>query len=196
MQDYESFRNSTLHNGVTNGVSTVVNAAKRINGANGMNGANGINGINGKHRSQHRRAILLSAKDEQACHAMAHNLRDYLQIARPEDEDKFFGSLAYTLTQRRSRFSWVSAQSARNVPDLVKIIDSGKMKPSRTIDHVPRLGYVFTGQGAQWYAMGRELIDVYPAFKACLLEADGHLKELGATWSLMGEIAEPNRDMK
>lgn len=34
---------------------------------------------------------------------------------------------------------------------------------------------VFTGQGAKWYAMGRELIEAYPVFKEAIQEADKHI---------------------
>ncbi|KIM94092.1 hypothetical protein OIDMADRAFT_207730 [Oidiodendron maius Zn] len=173
MQDYESFLNSGSHRSIANGVT---------------NGTNGINGVNGHHTKQSRRVILLSAKDEQACRKMATSLREYLDTKQVDDEDKFFASLAYTLGQRRSRFAWVAAHPVKCVSDLVTIIESGGMKPSRTMDGVPRLGYVFTGQGAQWYAMGRELIEAYPVFKSCLMEADRYLKELGATWSLLDEL--------
>ena len=47
---------------------------------------------------------------------------------------------------------------------------------------------VFTGQGAQWHAVGRELIMAYPPFKASLEEDEIYLKELGADWSLLEEL--------
>ena len=59
------------------------------------------------------------------------------------------------------------------------------MKPPRTRG----LAFVFTGQGAQWYAMGRELIAVYPAFGHSLETTDLCLRELGACWSLLGKFA-------
>ena len=117
---------------------------------------------------------------------MVSNLRDHLLKTKVEDEEKFFASLAYTLGQRRSLFPWVAVQPAASLKELVKASEAGRMKPSRRGENCPRLGYVYTGQGAQWYAMGRELIEVYPVFKDCLLEADGYPKEFGATWSLIG----------
>ena len=63
------------------------------------------------------------------------------------------------------------------------------MKPTRSGEPA-RLGFVFTGQGAQWFAMGRELLDAYPTFRATLLEAERYLIELGATWSLTGKFLE------
>ncbi|KAI9879283.1 MAG: hypothetical protein M1830_009013 [Pleopsidium flavum] len=176
IEDYKSFTSSGLsaQNGISNGVTHGV--------------TNGVtNGVNGHHAKLQSRVIILSAKDEHAAQAMASNLKDYLLTTKVEDEEKFLDSLAYTLGQRRSIFPWIAAQPVQSVSDLIKAIESGRMKPTRT-NGPPRLGFVFTGQGAQWYAMGRELIEAYPEFKAYLLEAEGYLKELGATWSLIDEL--------
>lgn len=42
-------------------------------------------------------------------------------------------------------------------------------------------------QGAQWYAMGRELIGHYEAFTRSLTESGSYFKELGCTWDILGE---------
>jgi acyl transferase domain-containing protein len=70
---------------------------------------------------------------------------------------------------------------------LIKSLEFGKFKPSRT-NEAPKIGFVFTGQGAQWWAMGRELIEAYPVFKDCVIEAEGYLKEFGSKWSLIGKL--------
>ncbi|MDA7920910.1 amino acid adenylation domain-containing protein [Verrucomicrobiales bacterium] len=49
------------------------------------------------------------------------------------------------------------------------------------------LVFVFTGQGAQWWKMGQELIDREPVFRGVLEEIDKHLKPL-AGWSLIDEM--------
>ena len=129
---------------------------------------------------------MLSAKDEQACHRMAMELKDYLLNAVPMDEERFLDSLAYTLGSRRSVFPWTAAYPADNLSGLVDALDSGHFKPTRSSESV-RLGWVFTGQGAQWYAMGRELIATYPVFKAAILECDRYIKEMGSDWTLLGK---------
>lgn len=128
---------------------------------------------------------MLSAKDEHAAKAMVSNLRDHLIDA--SDSLSYQNDLAYTLGERRSAFPWVAATSASSLSELVRLIDAGKMKPRRRND-TPRLGFVFTGQGAQWWAMGRELISAYPVFRETLVEAERYLREFGATWSLMEEL--------
>ncbi|RMZ66367.1 polyketide synthase [Pyrenophora seminiperda CCB06] len=131
------------------------------------------------------KVYVLSAKDEHAATAMVSNLRDHLVDI--EDNAAYERDLAYTLGQRRSNFPWVTATTASSISELVRKIDAGKMKPKRRND-IPRIGFVFTGQGAQWWAMGRELIAAYPVFRESLVEAEGYLREFGATWNLMEEL--------
>jgi hypothetical protein len=183
--------NGTTSNGPANGT----NGCHIHNGASNGVTSNGIthycNGTNGYHNTQQvylkSRVITLSAKDEQAGLTMASNLKDYLQTVRIENEQTFFDNLAYTLGQRRSTLTWASAHPAENVSGLIKALDFGKMKPTRR-NEAPKIAFVFTGQGAQWHAMGRELIEAYPVFKDCLLEAEGYLREFGCKWSLTGRL--------
>jgi acyl transferase domain-containing protein len=52
------------------------------------------------------------------------------------------------------------------------------------------LGFVFTGQGAQYANMGLGLLH-YPVFKDTLIEIDDVFKSLGAEWSLFGTYSVP-----
>lgn len=131
------------------------------------------------------KVYVLSAKDEHAAKAMVANLRDHLTDIT--DSSSYQNNLAFTLGERRSRFPWVAATSASSLSELIRLIDNGKMKPRRKNDHL-KLGFVFTGQGAQWWAMGRELISAYPVFRETLQLAEGYLREFGATYSLMEEL--------
>ena len=131
------------------------------------------------------RVFMLSAKDETAAQKMISNLKDHLEGLQIDNENSYLDNLAYTLGQRRSRLPWVASQPAQSLPALIKALESNKMAPARATE-TPKIGYVFTGQGAQWWAMGRELIEAYPLFKASVLESEGYLRELGSTWNLIG----------
>lgn len=158
-----------------------------VHGNGHSNGTTLSNGYT-HHLSKTRpRLFILSAKDEHACRTMAINLAKYLQHLESVEDD-FLDNLAYTLGQRRSRFPWVVTFVAASVLELITALESDKVRPIRDSGHQPSLGLVFTGQGAQWHAMGRELIDAYPNFKASILEADGYLREFGCTWSLLEEL--------
>ncbi len=186
MQDSCSFLASSSDNNSTNG---------HTNGSNGINGTNGPNGhANSLSRRNsdaahllRSRVFILSGKDERATRAMADDLKQYLLASKNAEETSLLDDLAYTLGHRRSLFPWILTFAATSIAGLVKTIESGKLKPVKKGDS-PRLGFVYTGQGAQWWAMGRELIDVYPVFKAALLDCNVELKKLGATWNMIGSL--------
>lgn len=60
-----------------------------------------------------------------------------------------FGSLALKL-QRRSLFQWRIAISATFQAGTFEALDENGVVPVRSTRE-PRIGFVFTGQGAQWY---------------------------------------------
>lgn len=93
--------------------------------------------------------------------------------------------LAFTLAQRRSKLEWRAVALASSIKELITALESEDIHLSRGLK-VPSLGFVFTGQGAQWPAMGLELLD-YPVFASAMEQADACLRSLGAEWSLLGE---------
>ncbi|KAL4803093.1 hypothetical protein BDV18DRAFT_163154 [Aspergillus unguis] len=135
--------------------------------------------------------LVFSARDEQACRDMVSNFKLYLQQnATPDTLEHLMQSAAYTLDKRRTRFPYIAAHHVpvkNGVENAIEIIGSPKFSPVRTTG-TSRVGLVFTGQGAQWYAMGRELISTYPIFEASLRETDEHIKSFGAAWSVIEEL--------
>ncbi|KAI1811942.1 hypothetical protein GGS20DRAFT_560344 [Poronia punctata] len=131
------------------------------------------------------KVFLLSARDSGAVKAMGSQLASHL---RQSGNPVKMSDLAYTLDQHRSKLPWriaVAAQTATELAD--KLENSSSNKPVQTAKE-PRIGFVFNGQGAQWHAMGRELIESYPIFGATIREADDILKEYGSDWSLYEEL--------
>lgn len=51
----------------------------------------------------------------------------------------------------------------------------------------PQLGFIFTGQGAQWAGMGRELM-LYAVFRQSLSKSEQILLDMGSRWYLCDEI--------
>ncbi|KAL9122567.1 MAG: hypothetical protein Q9187_000881 [Circinaria calcarea] len=130
--------------------------------------------------------ILLTAFDEDGVERNARRQVEYLKNIQPptEEEGVFLNSFAHTIN-KRSVFPWRSFALASSFKELCQSLSS----PTRAlrVRTQPSLGFVFTGQGAQWYAMGRELRS-YPVFERSIRDADVYFKSIGASWSLMNEL--------
>jgi len=132
------------------------------------------------------RLYIFSAHDKSSLEKQMQNLTVYLE-QRPEVfQNSLLPNLAYTLGQRRSIFNYRVAIPARSSKQLIPVLAGMEVTPSRAMKD-PRIGFIFTGQGAQWHAMGKELIDAYPIFAAAMEKGDRCLLDLGADFSLLGK---------
>ncbi|GAW26928.1 putative polyketide synthase [Rosellinia necatrix] len=64
---------------------------------------------------------------------------------------------------------------------------------SKKGSQTPTLGFIFTGQGAQWPQMGKDLLRFFPWTREILQELDDVLRNLAhpPSWSLISELTEP-----
>ncbi|RAQ99476.1 phenolpthiocerol synthesis polyketide synthase ppsa [Stemphylium lycopersici] len=132
------------------------------------------------------RIFLQSANDERSLNRMGQDLAGHLQAQTVINEEELLDNLAYTVSERRSRFPYTSTIVAADKHDL----ESKLQNIRATSGHAaapPRVGFIFTGQGAQWWGMGRELLH-YPIFRKALQKCDAVVSSLGAEWSLMEEL--------
>lgn len=133
---------------------------------------------------QSTRLFVLSANDKTALETLMKNIGIYLE-QRPEIfQNDLMSNVAYTLGQRRSPMQWRVAIPASSSFELVQCLNGGKIVPVREVEP-PRIGFVFTGQGAQWAAMGRELYEQYPVFASTLDACDRCLDSFCAPFSLI-----------
>lgn len=139
--------------------------------------------------SAHRlRLFIWSSSDEDGIKRLGTVYHDHLSVLSLPTEseaDKYFENLSYTLSYKRSRLPWKSYLVSDSIENLSSSLPHNLSRPVRSSGGAPNLGFVFTGQGAQWYAMGRELF-AYSVFDDSLQEADKYLQSLGCQWSLIG----------
>jgi acyl transferase domain-containing protein/NADPH:quinone reductase-like Zn-dependent oxidoreductase len=114
-----------------------------------------------------KRLVLLpfSANDDKA-------LQSSIQSLSSVADDYEISQLSHTLASRRSRFSqraFVVAPSNAVSRSLqsINVISIKSQRESKS-----RIGYIFTGQGAQWPSMGRELFIEYKTFRESICYQD------------------------
>ena len=122
--------------------------------------------------------IVLSAADEHGIHRLIDAYQPYLvQSEWNRKESDYLDRLAYTLSNRRSSLQWRSFAIASSMKDL-KLMKGPFSKPSLASKE-SNLAFVFTGQGAQYYGMGVELL-CYPTFRDAINSFDDILEQIGS----------------
>lgn len=161
-----------------------------------LHSANGI--TNGFCHSDGRNVLqlyVLSAQDKDGISRVNNALSKYVKKKETEFENEieraepFLSELAYTLSEKRSRLQWKTYVIASSLDSLSKALtdreDSAHVTQS---SRSPRLGFVFTGQGAQWPQMGVELMHFWE-FKDSVIAADRYLREeCECSWSAVAEL--------
>lgn len=145
-----------------------------------------INVCNRTSSKSRPKLFVLSASEEAGLKRLAATYHEHLQKL-VDSSDTYLDNLSYTLSIKRSNLLWKSFLLAESVLDLQQNLLSKLSAPVRSFSRELNLGFVFTGQGAQWFDMGRELA-IYPIFRNSLQSAELYLKTLGCEWSLTGII--------
>ncbi|KAI9148345.1 putative polyketide synthase protein [Paramyrothecium foliicola] len=128
--------------------------------------------------------LLFSANDESSLRANIKTLSNHLINPRVKLN---LIDLAYTLSERRTKMfhrAFIATKSTEFYDDLVIV---GKKNPE-----APRVGLIFTGQGAQWPQMGKALLASFPSTRSILEELDATLQSLPnpPQWSLINELTQ------
>ncbi|KAI4130694.1 MAG: hypothetical protein LQ338_001595 [Usnochroma carphineum] len=99
--------------------------------------------------------------------------------------------LSYTLANRRSQLS-SRAFAVASHANLDRVFNKQEGFRFAEKKRVPIIGFVFTGQGAQWARMGSELMTYYPSFLRSIRVLDRALEDLpdAPEWSLEDVLLE------
>lgn len=162
--------------------------------------SNGVDRVNSHDGSESAetipsRVFVWSTSDKNGSSRISKSYSSYIRSLKDSgvDESDVLRDLSYTLAERRGRFSWRTFAVASSLDELADAIEND-LPPLSRAGNSPKLGYVFSGQGAQWAGMGRELFLSSPVYRESILEADEFFQSLGASWSLVHEIgADPEQ---
>lgn len=130
--------------------------------------------------------LVFSASDQEGPKRIATKFQEHLSniLDRNINHDAYLNDLAYTLDTRRSLLLWRSYVTLDSLSGVHSLADRLSI-PSIVKSTSPKLCFIFTGQGAQWYAMGRELFN-YPVYNESMENATTFLQSLGCAWSPIG----------
>ena len=140
--------------------------------------------------------IAFSAADEAGLKRLSEvyskhllsRVEQFKSLGASEDPDwrRYFDNLAYTLACRRSVFDYRSFSVVPTLGKLTVALESGLPKQKR-VNRKCNAIWVFTGQGAQYAEMGKELIN-NEVFRASLLKSQAYLEDNGCTWDVIEEL--------
>jgi acyl transferase domain-containing protein/2-polyprenyl-3-methyl-5-hydroxy-6-metoxy-1,4-benzoquinol methylase len=136
-----------------------------------------------------RTLFILSAPDQAALPRLAKSHAEHLRDVTPSNtkrREDLFEDLAYTYSSRRSFFQWRTSLIASDITDLTDQLFN-TLNPVR-VAKASGIVFCFTGQGAQWFGMGRELM-IYDIYRESVERADAYLTDvLGAPFSAIDEL--------
>ena len=144
--------------------------------------------------------LILSARSKEALQRMARLYSEWIKNNVEDMDERFVENLCYSLNERRSQFPHrlaltfgSTAEASNSLADYAdnsvgwdKVVSYSEVKSNDG-----KLVFMFGGQGSQWYAMGRQLIECEEVFRKAVLTVSNLLNELGTKWSLMDELMAP-----
>ena len=123
--------------------------------------------------------FTLSAQDETALEQLANQYAALLA----QQPSLALSDICYTANTGRAPFPQRLALTAKTTPELQQKLAGLSSLTVHPFTHSPinnYLAFLFTGQGAQYTNMGRDLYDTHPVFRATMDRCSAILSDIGA----------------
>src|SRR5436190_12704040 len=141
--------------------------------------------------------VMLSARSEASLRTSAANLSAWVkEHAVANGSSPVLPDLTYTLGVRRNhhphRLTLVAASWGELTEELDAFASKEESLKIRTAfaprrEDAPRIGFIMSGQGPQWWGMGRDLMQHAPVFREAIEHCEAALRPW-ASFSLLEEL--------
>jgi acyl transferase domain-containing protein/NADP-dependent 3-hydroxy acid dehydrogenase YdfG/acyl carrier protein/ubiquinone/menaquinone biosynthesis C-methylase UbiE len=132
-----------------------------------------------------RLLLPLSARSTASLEKMMKAYRAFLA----ECKDSLF-DVCYTAALRRTHHRHRAAVTGTTAAELIDALDARLQKPPQVAPvrgEERKMAFVYTGQGPQWWGMGRQLLEREPIFREVIEKCDAVVRRLGG-WSLLEQF--------
>jgi acyl transferase domain-containing protein/NADPH:quinone reductase-like Zn-dependent oxidoreductase len=134
-----------------------------------------------------KQLFVFSSRDQAGLQRLADVYRTELESKAKEDDLQYLYNLSYTLAARRSHHDFRSSVVASSLSELSTQLSKPVPKSKRSSRRDQNLVFVFTGQGAQWPAMGIQLLS-HPVFERSVRASREYLQLHGCEWDALEEL--------
>ncbi len=139
----------------------------------------------------------ITAKSKNSLVQRVADYRKYIQ-KNPDKLAEILSNVAHRRSLHSNRLG-VFATSQEDLIDKLEAFEEDIMikgiSYGTALSKKPKVAYVYTGMGPQWWKMGRELMEKEPIFLDAIKECDRYFKEI-AGWSILEELKKPEEISK
>ena len=146
--------------------------------------------------------LVLSARSEGALRASASRLKEWLEVKEKSNgRTPVLPDLTYTLGARRNHHPHRLTLVAHSSDEVIQELTAYGQNPggskvrssfSPRREQPPRIAFVMSGQGPQWWGMGRELMEHEPVFRRAIEACDAAMRLWN--YSLLDELSRDEAD--
>ena len=144
--------------------------------------------------------ITITARSLKALKKLSYLYCEWIKDNAEEMDEHFVENLCYSFNEHRSlyphRLALTFGTAFEASHSLEAFADDFAgwqtfVAYAKVTSSDRKVVFMFGGQGLEWYAMGRQLMEYETVFKEAILTVGRLLKDMGETWSLEDELMAP-----
>lgn len=140
--------------------------------------------------------VPFSGHTPEALEAVVRSTIELLKPGLTDEEPRRLSDIGYSAALRRQHHAHRLTVAVRSREELLEHLEAfllQERRPGMAVGsagrNAPRLAFVFSGMGQQWWGMGRRLFDHQPVFRESMEACDASFRAHTKEWSLLNELA-------